>query len=670
MGSIPNDFPISLKSWPPSSNNDANALPTIIQRINIERGGFRDISEESLRQEIAEAEAAKDDGQEESSSDEEEGQEEPDRMKELIAARSEMMANLEGAHQAAGYALDFVSLLISKDMPAQGGLTLTPALKDLVGSGTLGADKLEASRLTIAQRESNKRVAKGWKMQSLNKTADAILEAATRLEKEMETETKYWEQVLAVSNNGWAVCRMPNQKHILGVRFGFSEAAPAFKSQSLAALRRNPDGSISLDQGVASKEPQDIRVRIQADGIITGSSVIPNPEVEDAPAESLILQARNTIFSAELWQELNRETRFLGTFHVQAQEDTIAFPLSSEKTLILDLVPLGDSAPPPPGPDDLTAEGLHLALGMLLCFAHRQNHRRRTLIPTPISGNKRPNPPYSLLRPIITRLNHQQANTSLHALLGSLCTVLKSAFLAPAPTYSIIHSTTQPTTIPNFSLAERTIYSLTDRLESVATLKLTTNTTITITIRSFQQPLAGPTFSLALNSESELNVTCIAPPSLPNIQAVEDYIFFASSCALASLHTSDEADGCGWVRTAQPNVLRRLFSGGKAKQVVFDVSRQRVSTNGSKSNCTLSVAWEWMRHDTWNVANEDRRKHLEASAFGGKRKEQGVYEWRADGEGAAVKSLKSVVEDAEKEEGIDGVRRREQAGREGAFRGN
>jgi mediator of RNA polymerase II transcription subunit 17 len=52
---------------------------------------------------------------------------------------------------------------------------------------------------------------------------DSILASASRLEKEIELETRYWQQVLAVSENGWSVCRLPNEKHTLGVRFGFSE---------------------------------------------------------------------------------------------------------------------------------------------------------------------------------------------------------------------------------------------------------------------------------------------------------------------------------------------------------------------------------------------------------------------------------------------------------------
>lgn len=95
MTSIPNDLPISLRSWPASSSNDTNSLPTLIQRINFERGGFRDISEESLRQEIAEEEAASSPAEEDGSSEEEDGEEEPDRIKEFMTAKEEMLGRLE-----------------------------------------------------------------------------------------------------------------------------------------------------------------------------------------------------------------------------------------------------------------------------------------------------------------------------------------------------------------------------------------------------------------------------------------------------------------------------------------------------------------------------------------------------------------------------------------------
>lgn len=121
------------------------------------------------------------------------------------------------------YALDFISLLLSKDTPVQAGLSLSQYIRDAAGMGTLGADRLSISRVTDAQKQDNKRIARGWKAQNIDKTVDSILASATRLEKEIETETRYWEQVLAVSEKGWALCRLPQERQTLGVRFGFSE---------------------------------------------------------------------------------------------------------------------------------------------------------------------------------------------------------------------------------------------------------------------------------------------------------------------------------------------------------------------------------------------------------------------------------------------------------------
>ncbi|TVY33593.1 Mediator of RNA polymerase II transcription subunit [Lachnellula subtilissima] len=669
MASIPNEFPISLKSWPSSNSNDPTSLPTLIQRINFERGGFRDISEESLRQEIAESEAEGSNGEDDGSSEEEEGDEEADRMKELMTARDEMLVQLEAAHHGAAFALDFVSLLLSKDTPIQAGLSMTPQLREMVGTGTLGADKIHASRVTDTQKENNRRVAKGWKIQNLNKTVDTILESATRLEKEMETETKYWEQVLAVSENGWAVCRLPNEKHTLGVRFGFLEAAPAFRNQSLAALRRNPDGSISLDQGVTSTEPQCVRVRIQVNGINTGSSTIPRLVPGDGPIESLILQARNTIFSTELWQELSRESRTLGAFNVRYKGDPLTFPLDSERTILLDPVILGDSAPSPPGPDDSTAEGIAIALNLLLAKPSSKDTN-----PSPNLGRKAPKSTLQLVTfldytappPTNHYISPQSPRASLRD--AEICIVNPNTIIYHNPLPS------QPPPFANFSLAERTIFSLTERLESIATLKLTPDTTLTITSRTSQFPVAGTSFGLSLNQESELNATCVAPPAIADVKGVEDYVFFATSCALASLFISPDGDDSSWIRTAQPNVLRKLFQGGQAKQLVFNVSRMKTGTKGVKGNCSLSVAWEWMRRDNWSVGSENAMKHREANEFGEKREEQGVYEWKHvagwdDGEGQVMEGLEGVVTDAGREE-ADGARLRQKSGRVQAFKGN
>lgn len=89
MDTMPNDFPISLRSWPSANSHDA--LPSIIQRINLERGGFQNITEESLREEIAREAMSNGDNGESSSEDEEE----PDKAKELNTAREELIGEIE-----------------------------------------------------------------------------------------------------------------------------------------------------------------------------------------------------------------------------------------------------------------------------------------------------------------------------------------------------------------------------------------------------------------------------------------------------------------------------------------------------------------------------------------------------------------------------------------------
>lgn len=94
MATIPNGFPISLRSWP-SKSADATDLPTLFQRIQTERGGFVNISEDILREEIAKEEA----GQvvEDESEDEEDKNAED--VKARTAARQDLLQQITYIHQ-------------------------------------------------------------------------------------------------------------------------------------------------------------------------------------------------------------------------------------------------------------------------------------------------------------------------------------------------------------------------------------------------------------------------------------------------------------------------------------------------------------------------------------------------------------------------------------------
>lgn len=96
MPPLPTQFPISLRSWPASDSDSHKALPFLIQRINSEHGGFLDLDEDELREQIAREEAGASSANDDAASPEE-GDEKPDRMKELMTAREEMLAQIEYA---------------------------------------------------------------------------------------------------------------------------------------------------------------------------------------------------------------------------------------------------------------------------------------------------------------------------------------------------------------------------------------------------------------------------------------------------------------------------------------------------------------------------------------------------------------------------------------------
>lgn len=94
MGSIPGQFPISLRAWP-SRDDKAVPLASLISRINNERSSFREVTEEGLTEELKKDEAGPDSSKDDDDSEVEDVEEEPDRSKELMKARGEILGQLE-----------------------------------------------------------------------------------------------------------------------------------------------------------------------------------------------------------------------------------------------------------------------------------------------------------------------------------------------------------------------------------------------------------------------------------------------------------------------------------------------------------------------------------------------------------------------------------------------
>lgn len=125
--------------------------------------------------------------------------------------------------------LDFVSLLLSKHSPNQAGATLSQALREFAGIGTLGVSKFADSmqdgdkRKREEKRKEARDISMGWTLMDIDQTKKTAEKATNNLSKEIERERAYWKEVMAVKQNGWSVCKLPNERHTLGVRFGFTE---------------------------------------------------------------------------------------------------------------------------------------------------------------------------------------------------------------------------------------------------------------------------------------------------------------------------------------------------------------------------------------------------------------------------------------------------------------
>ena len=424
-----------------------------------------------------------------------------------------------------------MSLLLSKHSPAPADSTMSPYLKQNAPTGSLGAEVNGLPKVSDAQQADQEKVSIGWKMQSLNATADSLLKSATRLEEEVERETRYWEQVLAVKEQGWSLCRLPRERYTMGVRYGFAEgmlisfialdlgltalkAASEFRDRGLAALRRDEDGNIHFDRGVESIN-RTLRVRIQQHNKeIISRTQATSRIANEVPVETEILEARNSIFDEELHHELHREARTLASHGVRCIGDTIKIPYEADKQILIDLTSFDDDDLDMPQLDevtqklkpDQTPDWIVLCLRLLLTHTHRQTLRRRCQPPPPISEKPPVKPTYILLRPILAHIRHRDALQSTQEFLRKLSQPLSSASLQ-------FTSSTSPTLLPTPpSTARRQPTKST--LTTAFTLPLTTTLTTTL-------PSKTATLSLEITTPLSTTYTATLTPVIPTTNTPE-----------------------------------------------------------------------------------------------------------------------------------------------------
>ncbi|MCJ1401474.1 RNA polymerase II mediator complex subunit [Xylographa trunciseda] len=429
------DIAVSLRAWPTAKTED-QSLSFLIARINGQKGSFRSVSEQSLEEDIRAAEA----GEVQDSDNEQSLEEKPEvaksRKDEVLVGRNEILKHIGQAQNDSGQALDFISILLSRHIPKQAEATISPYLKQQLPIGTLGVEITQLPPKSESRQIDDELISTGWKLQSLNATADSLLTSATRLGAEMEQEAKHWDEVLSIQKKGWSICRLPRERHNLGVRYGFAEAATEYRDRGLAALRRNEDGSVFLDLGLHAPASRRLRVTVKRRRQVIASSVVGMATGnDDQSVESSIRRARDAIYDEELYHEMYREARSLTNRGVQCMTEGITIPLEAEKTLTVDLAEQSAEEYAPSdgaGPydsDHQLAKAFSLACKLLLSHAHRQNYNLRTRQPPPLTERKPPRAVYSILRPLLALLQQQSALDDHSKFLQSVCATLASANL-------------------------------------------------------------------------------------------------------------------------------------------------------------------------------------------------------------------------------------------------
>jgi mediator of RNA polymerase II transcription subunit 17 len=442
-------------------------------------------------------------------------------------------------------ALDFISALLSKQVTAAQA-SMSPVLKEAVPPGSLEYRTVKYVPASATEQRRIDLTRRGWKTDSFASAAEKISSAGARLQAEAEHESRYWEQISTLKAEGWAVSRHPRDSRSVGVHFGFSEAAPAFRNRGFAILRRGQDGNISLDRGVVPPRPLVVMVTVSIGEEGSGSSAIPYTQVmEDGPIEDQILQAHQTLFEEELFHEISRESRLLANQGVKMSMKSVEFDIGDNFNVQIRLV--NPESEPAPINSHESAEGvakaIALSLRILLAHAHERNLIRRSNAPPPMTLKARAFPEYALLRPVMSHLQHALHLDALRSFIASLLPPLSNAGVEAQAKFSALKSWSLQGLLEASSLhANNLLEPLTAPLESTMTLELPTTRTLELTVRTFLgQPIFGTEFSVKPLTYGPRNLIA---PRLESVADVEKFICHVVMIDLAvyieALHTTGE----------------------------------------------------------------------------------------------------------------------------------
>lgn len=241
-----------------------------IAQLTTERGGhLRDITEKSLQEEII---AVKDVTESTTDEVEKKKEQEDTRSKDQIQQDNfrvgqQMIEHIEyaldtgtlrnlylTAYRWAKFAtnnlIDVVSLILSADPNRRSVQSFSQrfrneALEQGVPFGSFGLSsenheqhvrKPEEIQALQEHEQRQELAAKGARMEALDSTTDEVLKAAKKLEREVRRETKYWQEIVSISDKGWPIQRLrQNVRNVpFAVRYGHPEGMDLYAGRGKA----------------------------------------------------------------------------------------------------------------------------------------------------------------------------------------------------------------------------------------------------------------------------------------------------------------------------------------------------------------------------------------------------------------------------------------------------
>ncbi|RSL51831.1 hypothetical protein CEP53_008294 [Fusarium sp. AF-6] len=613
------DQPLSLRPNPVADRRPKN-IADFIARVNAQPGGFRALSEDKLREEIAARDAVNGDAEDKdvdmagTGQDEDDEDEDQEVERDPQEVRMDVLRNIEQvnlvwnicviAGNTAFLTLDFLSLLISKQNPTQAGVTLSQGLREIAGIGTMGFDKLDDPTVSPAKAKDHEDVAVGWTIMKVNKTRDAAEDACKFLQKEIAAEGRYWDEIIAVQKSGWSISKVPKERHTLGVRFGFSEAAAEFKNNGLAPMRRGDEGAVQLDCGRLGGVSERLVVTIEKADKVIGRSALPAQTTDDAPLEARVLEARNTIFSQELWWEIRREARMLAAYDVKPDGSrlTYEFDPASKTRMAIELVPLSSQVSFDESlPDNSTAEIVATSLHILLATSHRHNELVRTRPIPPHVNRTRGQNVYSILRPTIATFMHRRRLNDATAHVGRIVQSLRRAGL-PANFIILTPRVSAPdpmtTRMPGASKSQVMTNNFIPPVRFTIRLTLAPGVVMDIYGRTFLSRSITTIYLISAPSNSLIARVC-APfrDGYPNLAALYEYLSTATARVLAEHFRSllaSSPSGTRWVKSIKGDSIRDADKEEfEMHFALTDECKLLVTGTSQVEGKTLRQEWEW-----------------------------------------------------------------------------